>query len=59
MKTIMLIIVLIFSLILNISLVKGYQKLETQLEFYTTNENVNFIWINKYSKLNYHKNSIN
>lgn len=59
MKTIMLIIVLIFSLILNISLVKGYQKLETQLEFYTTNENVNFIWINKYSKLNCHKNSIN
>ena len=45
MKTIMLSIILIFSIILNISLVEGYRKIESQLDFYTNNENINFIWL--------------
>lgn len=45
MKTILLSLILIFSVILNISLVKGYRKIESQLDFYTNNENINFIWM--------------
>lgn len=45
MKTIIISILLILSIILNVSLIEGYRKLESQLNFYTNNENINFIWL--------------